>query len=437
MMNENMPEEKIQNLNEIYVSTDERIALKEKFEYYRVQNKPYRKNIFEKHSGKFIITICLLSAITFIGCISSDASKKIPVSEDEQIAFSEEKQALNPDISLSLEDKPDLDITSYPDTNGKYTTEGVAAVVRPSVVEIYTYLEDNNEIMGTGSGVVMNTDGYIITNTHVLDGAEVYEVVTYDGTEYEAEIVGRDAKTDIAVIKITADDSLVPAQFGDSDKVQLGEQVMAIGNPGGLTGSVTGGYVSGLNRKIKTDTTGFEMDCIQTDAAISPGNSGGALVNMYGQVIGITSSKYVDSSYEGLGFAITINEAKPVIDELIAMGYVSGRYKIGINFYTSFHAPTIFESETGYSYPEEIQGVLIGGVDENCDISNTEIQAFDFITEVEGMKVTDYDSIMKALENKKPNDIVTAHVVRVLNEKGEIREFDIQFRLMPDISGDY
>ncbi len=422
--------------NEPDISISDRNSLKENFQYYRLQNKPVRKSFFEKYGTILSLAVCAVSAVAFIICISVDiSSDDIEIIEDG-IIYEEENSNINPELNLSINDKPLID-EQYTDENGKYTTEGIAIAVRPSVVEIYTYIDEITAPIGTGSGVIMSEDGYIITNAHVLDNATKYQVVTYDGKEYSAEIVGKDTKTDLAVVKIIPNPPLIPAEFGNSDNVNLGEQVMAIGNPGGLTGSITGGYVSGLNRKIKTDTTGFEMDCIQTDAAISPGNSGGALVNMYGQVIGITSSKYVDSSYEGLGFAITINEAKPIIDELINNGYVSGRYKIGINFYAISHAPTIFESETGFTYPDKVQGVLIGGVEPDCDISNTEIQAFDFITEIEGKKVVDYDSIQVALKDKKPNDIVKAHVVRVINEKGEIKEFDIEFRLMPDTSGDY
>ncbi len=132
---------------------------------------------------------------------------------------------------------------------------------------------------GSGSGIIITEDGYIVTNTHVLDGMEKYVVNTYDNKSYTAEIVGRDAKTDISVIKIDAE-NLSAAVLGNSDEVNQGEAVVAIGNPAGLTGSITDGIVSGLNRKIKTDATSFEMNCIQTNAAISPGNSGGALVNL-------------------------------------------------------------------------------------------------------------------------------------------------------------
>ena len=149
----------------------------------------------------------------------------------------------------------------------------------------------------------------------MLTDGKAFTVITADEEEYPASVVGSDNKTDIAVIKVDKTD-LPAAVIGDSDEVKLAKRGCHR-QSAGLSGSVTNGIVSGLNRKIRSDATGFDMDCIQTNAAISPGNSGGALVNMYGQVIGITSSKYVNASYEGLGFAITINEVLPIVEELI------------------------------------------------------------------------------------------------------------------------
>lgn len=148
---------------------------------------------------------------------------------------------------------------------------------------------------------------------------------------------------------------LSPATLGDSDEVLVGEQVIAVGNPAGLSNTVTDGIVSAVNREIRSDSTGFEMKCIQTNADISPGNSGGALVNMYGQVIGITSSKYISSYYEGLGFAITINEAKPIIEELISNGYIGGRFRIGIVMIDMADPSKIatIREDLGYSLPED------------------------------------------------------------------------------------
>lgn len=374
-----------------------------------------------------ITTLAITSASVY--CIVSDISE----SNVQQITNG------RPDnFILNVSSKPH-NVENYVDENGKYTIEGLADVIRPQIVEIYTYTDKNSDVItGSGSGIIISDNGYIVTNTHVLDGMEKHVVKTYDDKTYEAQITGRDAKTDIAVIKIDAV-GLKPAQFGDSDEVIQGESVVVVGNPAGLTGSITDGIVSGLNRKIKTDTTGFEMNCIQTNAAISPGNSGGALVNMYGQVIGITSSKYATTTTEGLGFAITINEAKPIIEELISLGYVSGRVRIGITFYESYagYMNVMFKEEFGFEIPKELENTLwIDDISKDCDISNTELKKNDFIVSVDGVKVSDYATLEQAIRGKKGGDTVKAKCARV-SDDGEVSYFDIEFKLMTDTSGDY
>lgn len=214
--------------------------------------------------------------------------------------------------------------------SGSMTQQEVAAKVIPSVVCIQNYQQsdlqqglstqgwgrnsygDSSEESSEedsavspaseGSGIIATSDGYIITNAHVVDGADSLKVITSDGQTYEAELIGSDSMTDLAVIKIEAT-GLTAAEFGSSDDLVVADPVIAIGNPGGLqfNSTVTIGYVSALNRSVTNSETGYTMECIQTDAAINPGNSGGALVNMYGQVIGINSSKIVATGYEGLG----------------------------------------------------------------------------------------------------------------------------------------
>lgn len=334
------------------------------------------------------------------------------------------------DDSLIVQyDKPYLDSESvYVDENGRYTTEGVAMVVRPSVVDILIYNEED-ELSSSGSGIIMSETGYIVTNAHVISDACRVEVVLYNGDTYDAEIIGKDVKTDIGVVKSEAD-GLIPAEFGYSESVNLGEAVVAIGNPAGLSGSISSGIVSGLNRRIRVESTGYVMNCIQTDAAISPGNSGGALVNMYGQVIGITSSKYVSSSYEGIGFALTIDEVKPIIDEIVSQGYISGRYRIGITFFTV--TESISEE---YDVP---MGLLVSEISPDCDISNTKLEAGDIITHIEGKEIYSYDSLVEAIGDKGANDIITAGVSRLDSETMEVTEtFEISFMLMPDTSGNY
>ncbi len=332
-------------------------------------------------------------------------------------------------VHLGLNGKPAGADDILTDASGRYTIAGVAKIAGPSVVEITTYNDlSKSKAVGSGSGIILSEDGYIVTNSHVITSAKYLSVKLDDNTVYEAAETGHDAKTDLAVIKIEPKAKLTPAVFGNSDEVIKGEPVAAIGNPGGLSGSISGGYVSGVNRKVKSEQTGREMDCIQTDAAISPGNSGGALVNMYGQVIGITSSKYISSSYEGIGFAISINAAKPIIEELISKGYIDGRIKVGISFIGIDD-----EAAQKQGIPA---GLIIESVDESCDISKTGIKAGDVITETEGKKVTDYTSFMAAIGNKKAGDTVSAKVTR--NEGDDkISYFDIKFKLMPDTSGNY
>ena len=234
--------------------------------------------------------------------------------------------------------------TSQTSTSGELSLTEIAEKVVPSVVCIQNFQKTNGNYYfvqipnteseerdaGEGSGIIATQDGYIITNAHVVDGADSLKVILYDGSTYEAELVGSDSVTDLAVIKIEAT-NLVPATFGSSEDLKVADQVMAIGNPGGLqfSSSVTVGYISALNRPV-TSEDGYTMECIQTDAAINPGNSGGALVNKYGQVIGINSSKIAATGYEGLGFAIPIDTAQPIISSLKEYGYVKDRAVLGI-----------------------------------------------------------------------------------------------------------
>lgn len=347
-------------------------------------------------------------------------------------------------VILYKEEKPKgaTDAEKYKDENGKYTPEGAAALVKPSIVKIYTYKNysnfNANIPVGTGSGIVLNEDGYIATNAHVLEADGYHVVETVDGETYSAAVIGRDSKTDIAVVKIDAD-GLTPAILGNSDEAVVGEQVIAIGNPANLASTVTDGIVSAVNRKISSDTSGFEMDCIQTNADISPGNSGGALVNMYGQVIGITSSKYVSAEFEGLGFAITINEATPVIEELIKNGYVSGRFKIGIQLYDMRSEGNIkkIQEELGFDLPKDFKGVYILKIEKGYDIANTDLKEGDFITAINGNAVSTYHELYDTIKSQyKAGDKVPATCAHI-DKDGEISYYDIEFKLAEDTSGNY
>lgn len=312
----------------------------------------------------------------------------------------------------------------YYQDDGRYTVEGVAQTCLPSIVTIEAYT--GNTIFASysqGSGIIMTSDGYIITNAHVIEDADLSIVVRlYDGSEYNATVVGSDSRTDLAVLKINATD-LTPAQFGDSDQLELGEQVVTLGSPAGLESTVTTGIVSGLNRMISVESDNISMECIQIDAAINPGNSGGALVNMWGQVVGITSSKLEAVEYDNIGFAISINAAIPILEELIENGGILGRPKVGISFYAI--SDTMADI---YGLPA---GLYIAEIDETCDISNTDLQVDDVITEMNGIKVTSADDVYAIIFELSPGDEVTATCLR-MDDDGNWTEFEITFKLEED-----
>ena len=349
------------------------------------------------------------------------------------------QEAVSNTVVLQTQEKPELNPEDENVTaDGQYTVRGVAELVKPSIVEVYVY-DENHNLAGTGSGIIISEDGYIITNAHVVQGSD-YSVSLEDESEYSAQLIGSDNKTDLAVLKVSAS-HLTPAVLGDSDETYVGETVVAIGNPAGLANTVTKGIVSAINRQIRSQSSSFRMECIQTDAAISPGNSGGALVNMYGQVIGITSSKYAsqyEGTYEGLGFAISMNQALPIVQDLIENGYVSGRFRIGIVFMPTKneYAAQKFQEDFGEELPSELKNCLwVTEISPDCDIANTEIQANDFILSFNGQDVSDYDSVLEVLDGCQGGDTVTAHCARY--EKGRVVYYDISFKLEKDTSGNY
>ena len=397
----------------------------------------------EKKSGgsgitPAVVLFLILMSVAF-GFAAFGIINDITNSEDSIKALADRKQVV---IYRETNRTPSADELMKKDKDGKYTIEGVSELVKPSIVEIYTYAtradHQSGNYMGSGSGVVISKDGYIVTNTHVLHENGIHIINTVDGQQYEAEVIGRDVKTDIAVIRVNGA-NLQPAVFGDSDDAVVGQQVIAIGNPVSLSFTVTDGIISAVHRKIRTDETTFEMECIQTNADISPGNSGGALVNMYGEVIGITSSKYVSSSYEGLGFAITSNEALPIIEELIDQGYISGRFRIGIQL-VDMADPSkelLIEEELGFELPEGFSGIYIDSISEDSDIKNTDLKPGDFITEVAGVKVKTYNEFYTAItDSYGVGDTVPASCAHV-DKDGNVTEYKIKFKLMEDTSGNY
>lgn len=334
----------------------------------------------------------------------------------------------NPEVNV-----PEIDLHDIPkeetfSTDGKLSATDIYKIVSPSVVGVVQYQYSKSlEPAGSGSGIILSDDGYIVTNAHVIDDAEAVKIVLYNEEEYEAKVIGYDTQTDIAVLKIDAH-NLVEAEFGDSSQLEIGETVYALGNPGGLSlqSSFTDGMVSGLNRIISTESS-YYMSVIQTSAAINPGNSGGALINEYGQVIGITSAKIITDNYEGIGFAIPSQNAKPIIEDIISKGYVSGRAKIGITGVT-------IDSVTAkyYSVPE---GVQIVTIDPDSDLNGKEAAVGDIITAFNGKEVSNIEDLHLYLQNHNPGDEIELSLYRYSATRNNDLTFTVTIKLVEDHGG--
>lgn len=278
---------------------------------------------------------------------------------------------------------------------------------------------------GSGSGVVIKeTDDsiYIVTNNHVIEGAQTIEVSLYNGDKTTAELVGADALTDLAVIKIDSKYETAVIDFGDSSTVRPGEQVLAIGNPLGLelSRTVTQGIVSAINRSIAVSTSAGEWDfnVIQTDAAINPGNSGGALINTSGQVIGINSLKIADSGVEGLGFAIPSNDVIPIVNEMIQTGKVERPY-IGVGLTDLEEIPQTYLQ----NLPSDVTaGAMVTNIDPNSAAAKAGLEMQDVIVSINDQKVETSNDLRKYLySNLKAGDKVTLKVYKA----GELTTIDL------------
>ena len=300
--------------------------------------------------------------------------------------------------------------TSTSSTGGSLSD--VAGAVTPSVVVVTTeqivtdnYFWGGQQVLsGAGSGVILTTDGYIVTNYHVVEGAQQITVTLHDDSTYTATVVGSDQQSDIALLKIDAT-GLTPAVLGDSDNVQVGEVVIAVGNPmGTLGGTVTDGIVSALNRDISVE--GNEMTLMQTSAAISPGNSGGGLFNTNGELIGIVNAKYSDEDAEGLGFAIPVNTMKTVVQDLLENGYVTGRPALGITVIT------VGDVQTAMQYGVSSLGVYVNSVDAGSGAEAAGMKAGDRIVSIGTQLVESTDDVTNALKSYNVGDVVEVQVDR-------------------------
>ena len=325
-------------------------------------------------------------------------------------------QQVAPSSTADSASGSDSSITAASSSGSSLTTEQVADLVSPSVVVITTeqvvysqwsWYGQNQVESGAGSGVIISSDGYILTCAHVVDGASTI-TVTIGDKDYTATLVGEDTTSDIAVIKIDAD-GLTPATVGNSDSLKVGQSVMAVGNPlGELGGTVTGGMISALNRSvtIQGSSSVNTMSLIQMDASVSPGNSGGGLFNMNGELVGIVNAKSSSSDAEGLGFAIPINDAIKVAQELLENGYVTGRSYLGITYLAVTDAQTA--SQLGVNaYGVYVVEVVKGGPAEKAGL-----QAGDRIVSVDGTEIASKDDLGTLMQKHTAGDTLSITIAR-------------------------
>ena len=325
-------------------------------------------------------------------------------------------QQVAPSSTASSSDSADSGITAASSTGTGLTTEQVADMVSPSVVVITTeqvvysqwsWYGQNQVESGAGSGVIISSDGYILTCAHVVDGASTI-TVTIGDKDYTATLVGEDTTSDIAVIKIDAD-GLTPATVGNSDGLKVGQSVMAVGNPlGELGGTVTGGMISALNRSvtIQGSSSTNTMSLIQMDASVSPGNSGGGLFNMNGELIGIVNAKSSSSDAEGLGFAIPINDAIKVAQELLENGYVTGRPYLGITYLA------VEDAQTAAQLGVNAYGVYVVEVVKGGPAEKAGLQAGDRIVSVDGTEIASKDDLGTLMQKHAAGDTLSITIAR-------------------------
>ena len=317
-----------------------------------------------------------------------------------------------------VREKSVLDITAI-DTSKEMTPAEVYAANVNSTVGITTSVTTNfwgfhTTSAAAGSGFILTDDGYIITNHHVIENSDSITVSLYDGTTYEAELIGYDADNDIAVLKVE-EEGLTPVVIGGSENLNVGDSVIAVGNPlGKLTFSLTSGAVSALDREI-TLSNSITMELIQTDCAINSGNSGGALFNLYGEVVGVTNAKYSGSgggaSIDNIGFAIPINHVKDIIKSIIENGYITKPY-IGVS------VTDVSRETQSYGLPK---GAAVRSVAEDGPAADAGLEESDIITAINGEEIDGSKALVDAVRNASVGDELVFKVYR----KGESMELKV------------
>lgn len=394
--------------------------------------KPEKKKMSKGLKG-FLITL-----VSVVVCVALVLGIGYPLLKDKN---SDDKITSGDSTQLAISETP-----SVKNTSDVPSSEEIAAKAEKFNVGIKLYGQaqsifsssSSDSLVGEGSGIIMSEDAskkytYIVTCAHVISDVKTsgytMTVTDCDGNEYDGILVGFDSKTDVGVIKIAAT-GLTAAEFGDSSALKKGQTVYAIGNPGGseFFGSFTEGMVSAIDRPISSES-GYEMKCIQHTTPINSGNSGGALMNAFGQVIGINSSKIVSTGYEGMAFAVPISDAKAIIDDIIANGYVTDRPKLGISYAAA-------EKYQQYAMVIKLKdlpsgSLVIASINSDSSLAKSDVKVGDLITAVDGQKLDSADVLLDKIENGNVGDTLKLEICRI-NSDYSIDTFTVDATLVED-----
>lgn len=381
-------------------------------------------NYSKKSNKKQIATTVVASFVSAV--VGGACALGVYVGLNKEPAKTIETSKINTNsiVETGTQNLSQVSLTNYSDTAIYAAQKALPSMVSISVEYDVNYMGMKKAVAGSGSGVILSEDGYILTNNHVIssaDSSSFYQVsdaksikvkIYGDDTEYSAEIIGTDSQTDLAVLKIDKT-GLTAAEFGDSSSVQIGEFVLAIGNPYNLDYSVTAGIISALNREMTVENTTYNV--IQADCAINSGNSGGALVNSKGEVIGITTLKLAGDGIEGVSFAIPINEAVPIYKELIEKGKISRPF-VGISGIDLDEATAIRNGLT--------KGIYVDSVVSGSGAEDAGIMAGDVIVSFDGKDVSTMDELNAIKNTKNIGDKIEIKLYR----KSELKTFTITLK---------
>ena len=398
--------------------------------YYTPPEKPVKAPKEKKPHGKWVKALCLCLVCALLGGVCGAGimagSMNSRIAAVEQRLEEQAKETLSIGSQTSSTPAPVSTTTAAKPVAAIYDQACNEVVGITTEVTYTNFFGQTSSSAVSGSGFIVSPDGYILTNYHVIEyaykGNYAITVMLHDGTRYDASIVGVEDCNDIAVLKIDAS-GLDPVTFGDSDKLSVGDDVYAVGNPlGELEFSMTTGHVSALDRLITTDESSEAINMFQIDAAVNSGNSGGPVYNANGEVVGIVTAKYSDTGVEGLGFAIPINDAAKIANDLITKGYVTGKAYMGVSIderYNSMYSQY-------YNMPI---GAFVKSVESGSCAESAGIQAGDIITRLGDVEITGYSDLKQAIKQYSAGDSAELELYRA----GESRTLTVTFdEAVPD-----